>query len=313
MEVWEKIKTEATDNILDATVVTAALKAKGCFKNQVGGRMITERIKYATPTASVTGVAKGDVLGTGETETETEARWPMRMLAQHVQRSVDDDLACAGEHRIVDYVKKRLEEARESIAQVLETDLFRAADSTEAAHKHPQSLNDMVPAYADRATGTYGLIARSNSWWQCQYKAFTLPKEVELVNDMRNLWNTCGANLSYPDLLLTNQAIFEMYEMFGLDQTQIVKGTSGGLVDLGFQTIKFKGADLTWVGSSLISTDTIFMLNTRFIQYVKDPNGWFEMTPWKYIPTQLESLAHIVARGNLICTQPRRQGLLYTA
>ena len=52
-------------------------------------------------------------------------------------------------------------------------------------------------------------------------------------------------------------------------------------------------------------------LNTRWIDVVFDAGLWFSMTPWMYLPNQLERIARIVAAfPGVICSQLRRQGYL---
>lgn len=308
LQTWYEIRPDAIDNILNATVIWAALKDKGCFKDQVGGNTITRTLKYSTASTLVSPVQKGDTLPMGEVETETMAIWKWRYLAVPVQRSIIDDQQNSGKFRIKSYITQRMEEAREAMQQQYETDVFRAADTTEAAHKYIQSLNDVLVPYTSRATGTYGGVARSNTWWQNKYKAFTAPTETNLISDMKSLYNSVGNNQSYPDLIITSQTIFELYEDFALDQSQIVKSGTGPLADLGFETLKFKGQDMIWTPNC---DATVRMYNTRFIEVIKDPNLWFQMSEFKPVANQMERVAHIISTANIITTQPRRHGLLY--
>lgn len=308
VETWYEIRAEAADNILLATVIWAALKTAGCFTSQRGGKLIERTVKYGVGPATKD-VDKGDTLGMGEVETETAAFWTFRKSSVHIQRDLMTDRENAGKFRIKDYVAKRLKEARDSLTQQNELDV-EGTPHTDESGKKIQNLNDLLPSYANRATGTYGKVARSNTWWQSLYKQFT-DVNVTLVDDMRNLYNTVGANMEFPNLIITTQTLFELYEQYGLEQSQIVKDDSGSqMVDLGFEMLRFKGKRMIW--SPNVTAGTMQFLNTNHIEVVYDPAMWFAMTEWKPIYNQMERLAHILIAWNIITDQPRRHGLLYT-
>lgn len=306
---WYDIKTMAIDNILDGTPVWAALKDAGCFKTQRGGIFITETIRHGEETA--TAVKKGTVLPQGEPELETMARWTWKYCASHVQRSIFDDQQNAGPSKIKDYVQVRMGAAREAITQKYEANAFGTHVSDEVTDEI-QSLNDVVAPQSGYTAGTYGAISRSNSWWQSKYKQFTTPVAVNLLDDMKNLYNTISNNQEPPNLLICDQDTFEIYEQFALDQSQLIKETDTRLADLGYDVLRFKGKRMIWTNNVQISsTRQMLMLNTNYIKVIYDPAMWFDMTNWKDIPLQGDRIAHIVSAMNIISNQLRRHGRLY--
>jgi hypothetical protein len=312
LHTWYEIRPEAIDNILDATVVSAALREKGCFKTQSGGRYIERTIKYGKEAAA--SVVKGDIFPQGETELETAAMWKWKYIISHVQRSIFDDQINNGPSKIKDLVNTRITAARDALTEKLETDLLGTYSATaETTDKTVQGLNELIPPYASRAAATYGLIARSNSWWVPNYKALTANPEVNLLSDMKNLYNTCTKGIAAPNLIITDQTLFELYEDFALDISQIVKDENTHLADLGFDVLRFKGKPLVWTDSVKITYSMMLFLNTDFIEVVYDPRMWFAMGSWKDIPLQGERIAHILSAMNVIGTQPRRHGRLYAS
>lgn len=322
---WYEIRPEAIDNVLLATVIWAMLKEKKRFVGQTGSDLITRTIRYGVgPT--VEAISKGDLLPMGTVETTTQARWGFRYLAVPVQRDMITDVENSGKFKIRDYVTKRLGEARDSLEQTLETDVVRTADTTEAAHKHPQSLLDIVPPYANATQGTYGGIARpsaytqigagngvfapsaGNTFWGPKYKQMTSPTEVNLVSDMKVLWNSITNNQKAPNMIVSDQLTYELYEEFAVDKSQIVKNDVGMLADLGFETLEFKGAP--WIWTPNFANNELCMYDLMSIEVVYRPNLWFEMTDWKSMPNQLERIAHILTSLNIITDQPRRHGRL---
>ena len=308
VHTWYEIRPTAIDNILNATPVMAALRSMGCFKSQVGGEYITRTIRYGIKTA--TAIRKGSVLAQGEDPIETMARWTWRYFASHVQRSLIDDQKNAGTAKIKSLVETKTAAARDALTQKMEGQ-FLAAEVTDETGDEFQGLNDIIPAFANRATGTFGALARSNAWWVPKYKATTAPIPVNLLDDMKNLYNTIGDNIEPPNLIIFDQGLFETYEDYALDASQIIKDAATKLADLGFTVLRFKGVPIIWT-SNMTANNGLF-LNTKYIDVVYDPNVWFDSTGWKPIPLQLERIMHIINTMNTVCSSLRRQGRLYTA
>jgi hypothetical protein len=187
-----------------------------------------------------------------------------------------------------------------------------------------QGFNEMIqPAsnsYSSATTGTYGGVARptafsgdapstGNTWWSPKYKTWTSPREINLESDMRNLYNTISDNIAPPNLIVTTQTLYELYEEYASDRSQIVKGTDTGLANLGFDQLYFKGKPLIW--SPNMTTDNILMLNTDYVELVYDPTLWFQLGDWvSEIGTERRQ-ASILCAGNLISDQLRRHGRLH--
>jgi len=317
---WYEIQKKAVDNILEANVISAALKAAGCFKKQSGERYIERTIRYGTKTAIA--VAKGDTLPVGEDEIETAGHWKWKYLAAHIQRSLQDDQQNAGAGKIKSLVQVKTEAARDALDTKYEGSLIAAVDTgggTELrAARDPYSLLNMLPggSYYNQAPGsyTYGDVdtGTGNAWWQGQYATAVNPALMNLEDQMRTLFNDCsGGSGDFPDLIITNQTLFEIYE--DLAGTKIQRTTSVGsrVADLGYDVLRYKGANVIWTPHADWPSGTMMMLNTKWIDVVYDPALWFSMTPWMFLPNQLERIARIVSTfTGPICYQLRRQGRL---
>lgn len=211
----------------------------------------------------------------------------------------------------------------ETLRQQYERDLLRAAVTDESG-KEIQGLHDMIPPVASRATGTYGGIARpttfssdvatvGNTWWTPKYAQLTANPDVNLLSDMKHFKNTVENQQETVDGLLTTQTLYETYEEFGLDASQIVGNQK--LLDLGFTTLKFKGADMFW--SANVTSGDMMFLTSKFIRVVYDPMIWFAMGPWKEPHNQVERICHILCTMNIVPGPKARaslryHGLLYT-
>lgn len=350
---WYDIRAEAIDNILDATVVSAALRDAGCFKTQVGERLITRTIRYGKKTAE--GFGKGSVLPSDEEPLETMAWWPWAYFTVPVTRSLIDDQQNAGAGKIKDYVSMRLEAAREGLTEGIE-DILMAKDmhfdmyssttrSSDSQKKLPYSLFDYIPDlsvvnfWATSQTYAYGNIRREedsgNTWWQ--HKDFTDdvtvdlsarpnlldvkdgPVAITLYDDMTNAYNAATKGLESPNLIITTQELFENYDSFASSKDILIKDATTKLADLGYEVFRFKGKPLIWtagmenVGASTI-TKQLIMLNTNHFEIIYDPNLWFDMSDWRVPERQHERVAYISCAMQCIGTQPRRNArILWSA
>jgi hypothetical protein len=141
---------------------------------------------------------------------------------------------------------------------------------------------------------------------------------------MRNLYNTVGKGSGGPpDLILSTQNAFEAYEMALDEKTRYVNNTDGP-VTVGFDSVRFKGADIVWdemvpdiytgtrYDSDSYATETMGFFNTDFLEMVMDSQTDFITTPFMRPENQDAKVAQILAMGNNICTNRRKQGVLYS-
>lgn len=347
VNTWYEIRADVIDNILESTVFWLALKEFGCLKTQVGGEFITRTVGYGEK--SMQNIQKGSVLSQNEAPADTMGIWDWRYFAVDVNRSLVDDQKNAGKFRIKSYIARRLEMARNALVQDTEQQLFQYSAYANAP-VNMNGLYDIVAPYTAAAAGTRGAanasdtyatnssngkISRTNTWWRNWVGSSALGSDtvadkkiglnagfsINLVPDMRHAFNLIKNQQEKPNFILCSQDLYETYEDEVADKQQIVRSAFDmKAVDLGFETLTFKGSTMTY-SSNLEATgnnpsigNEMFMLNMSWIEFVYDPTVWFDMTEWKSTSNQLERVAYIVsACTGLITEQPRRHGYLYWA
>lgn len=341
VNTWYDIRAEVIDNVLDATILTAALKNYGCFTTQVGSDIITRTVGYGEK--STQRFDRGTVLTQEVKDLDTMAEWNWRFFTVDANRSLVDDAKNAGKYQIKSYVARRLEAARNALVQDLEKYLSQWGGAYNAP-KQPNGLYDIVPLYTaetaaaspftdtqnasdSQASGTSnGKISRANNFWKSWVSydtasatsaaqdalriagPTTAPYAMSLVPDLRHMFNKVRANQEAPNLILMDQNIYEAYEDEAQDKQQIVQSSfTKKAVDLGFDAFTYKGATMSytrWIGALHIA-----LLNMNHIEMVYNPNLWFDMGNWKETPNQFERVAYIVCMtSGIITAQPRRHG-----
>jgi hypothetical protein len=331
---WYEIRPQVTDNILESNVFSLALKEHGCMTPQVGGEYVTRTIGYGKATTQ--NFDKGSVLTQKVEKLDTLARWDWRYFLVDVNRTLIDDNKNSGPSKIKDYLVRRLGAAKDAISSDLETKLFQWGTYVAAPYNF-NGIYDICPnitaesavgagsASDTYATGTSnGNINRTNTWWRNFAAAdsqtenianrlmdLNVPYSLNLVPDMRHMFNTIQGIAGAPNFIIMDQAIFETYEDETSDKQQIVRTSfDSKAADLGFQTFTFKGATMAF-SSKLASTGHLFMLNLDHIEFVYNPNMWFDMTDWKETANQLEKVAYIACMtSGLITDQPRCHGVM---
>lgn len=335
VSTWYEIRPQVVDNVLEATVFTLALREYGCLKAQAGGEYgWTDTIGYGEK--STQRFKEGSTLEQQIEKLDTMAYLNWRFFCVDVNRSLIDDSKNMGKYQIKSYIARRLEAARNALVQDGETYLFQWG----AYYAAPEQMNgiyDIVPPDTAVTTGsdgsdsgTYatgtsnGNINRTNAWWRnwVAYDDATAsadnliagptnePYALNLVPDLDHMYNTISANQEPPNFIIAKQDIYEAYADEARDKMQIVRTAfNRKAADLGFETLTFRGATLTY--SSKITANYVLLLNMNHIVMNYHPNVWFEMTNWKETANQFERVAYIVCMTpGLATAQPRRHGVM---
>ena len=343
VNTWYEIRADVIDNILDATILTAALRNFNCLKPQVGSKIVTRTIGYGEK--STQRFDKGTVLEQSVPDLDTMAEWNWRYFTCDVNRTLVDDATNTGKFQIKSYVARRLEATRDACTQDLEK-YYNQWGAAYNAPKQPNGIYDIVPlATAEAAASDYdadtqnasdsygsgtsnGKIDRSNNWWKnwVMYSgasaadstkiagATNAPYALNLVPDMRHMFNKVRAQAQAPNFIYMNQDIYEAYEDEAEDKRQIVQSTfTKKAIDLGFDAYTFKGATMTYGSRFACSTAKlhVLMLNMNYVEMVYQPNVWFDLVGWKDTPNQFEKVNYMVCMTTgIITAQPRRHGAM---
>ena len=300
---WQNMKETAVDQIFDATPFWFWLKEHGGLESVAGGRYITEPLRYAK-SDKVKFIGRGGTVSLGDFEFLTIANYEWRYLVDSIVRFMVDEQKNRGRNRIINLMRSKLDNSRDSLVDQIETALFAA--QTGLAFN---GLQDLVAD--DPTTGTVGGInAATYTWWRSKTKdmvgsSFAVNGQAE----MRTLLNNCGNNIrnDSPNIILSGQTPYERYEDSVQEQKRIVNKKLG---DAGFTNVEFKGIPMVW--SPACANTRIYMLNTKFLKFSYDPMLNFDMTEWKPIPDQVnDRAAQIVLAGNLLTSRRRVHGVIF--
>ena len=132
---------------------------------------------------------------------------------------------------------------------------------------------------------------------------------------LKRLYNYCSRGTGgSPDLGIMDQVSFEIYEN-ALDQS--VRYMNTKMADMGFDTVKLRGATLIWdevvpdmfTGTAAITVGTIFLINTKFYELFIDSETDIVTTPFVEPENQTAKTAKILFMGNTGVSNMRKHGM----
>ena len=320
------IRKRMADNVFKANPLAAWLLMSGRVETASGGKRIDEPLIYDTNN-TVQAYRGYDRLNVSPTEELTLAQFTWRQAAASVSLSgLEYDVENAGEAQVFDLLKAKIKVADMSMRQWLAEKLMANA-TTKDSVKDFLGLDELIEDVAGASQSTVGGINRAvETWWRSQYLA-TSPLSVsttELARNMRTFYNTCTKQLGQPDLILTDQVLFERYENDNVDKLRM---TDTKLMDVGFQNLKFKNATMMWdeniqdgtgitsgVGtphtSAAGNTHLMYFINSNYMRIVLHPRRNFVMTPFVVPYDQDAKVAQILLAGNMTINNSRFQGVM---
>jgi hypothetical protein len=148
----------------------------------------------------------------------------------------------------------------------------------------------------------------SNDTGAISFDAFTSTTNgvSQGVRVMTQMYGACTVDSDQPDLIVTTQVIYDAYE----SSLQGNKRFDGDAVlgDAGFQSLRFKGASV--VVDSHCPDGQMYFLNTKYLDYKVHSKRNFAFEDFKAMESIDAMQARIFWMGQLVCTNPRMQGML---
>lgn len=110
-----------------------------------------------------------------------------------------------------------------------------------------------------------------------------------------------------PDFLLTTQAVIEYYERSQSPQMRyMIQGGNAPLADAGFDSLKYKGAIVTW--DPQCTSGVMYLLRSANLALVVHSAAEFKTTDYVKPSAQDARVAQIIWSGNLTTNNRRKLG-----
>jgi len=184
------------------------------------------------------------------------------------------------------------------------------------------NIDNCVIGY-NRSLG--GVDSDSNSWFESKFASFaadgtpitsnadfgdliTVENGVSAITKrMTRLYGSLTIGNDQPDLIICPQVIYDAYET-GLQANKRFESADAGLGNAGFSTLRFKNAAV--VADSHCPDGTMLMLNTKYLDFKVHSKRNFSFQDFQKPINQDARTAKIFWMGQLVCTNPRMQGMI---
>ena len=186
----------------------------------------------------------------------------------------------------------------------------------------PGNIDNCIIGY-NRSLG--GVNSDSYGWWNAKFTSFandsgtdtTRATFAELTSTtngvaaisarMTRMYGALTIGNDQPDLIICSQNIFDAYES-SLQANKRFVADEAGLGAAGFTTLRFKNAAV--VADSHCPAGTMLMLNTKYLDFKTHSKRNFSFQDFQKPINQDARTAKIFWMGQLVCTNPRMQGMI---
>jgi len=258
---------ELSDNLTVNCALLYMLKERGNIRLLDGGEEIYETLIYGTNT-NAGWYSGADTLPVSNPQLLTSAVYQWKQLACPVVFTGDEKLKNSGRARVFDLVKSKIEASQATLNNLMHTAIY--SDGTGDGGKQLTGLDAAAPT--DPTTGTYGGINRADFafWRPKKHDPASTPTKDTILLETSTLYNQMVRGTDQPDLIAYGSTLYSTFESA---LNPLLQLTPGKLAQAGFQTIRYRNAEVLLENSSLAATDGFFV-NTKYVKLVahKDRN-----------------------------------------
>ena len=295
---------QIADNVTKNNAATAYLNRRGNRKTFSGGSTILQEISFAE-NANGGWYSGYDLLPVAAQDVITAAEFAIKQLACPVVMSGLEQLQNAGREQMIDLIEARINVAEATMANLQSQGVY--SDGTTYGGK---TLTGLDAAVAITPTNTYGGIDRGTwTFWKNKVLSGNAETAATIQGRMNALWSQLVRGSDQPDLIVADNTMWGFYVASLQAQQRFTSPETG---DLGFNTIKYMGADVVLDGGigGFATAKTMYFLNTKYL-FLR-PHSQRDMVPLspnrRYAINQDAEVQILAWAGNLTSSGPQFQG-----
>ena len=243
----------------------------------------------------------------------------------------------SGDSQVLSVLKAKLRNAEKSLKDLFGDALWNTGDVSGGS---PDYKNHTALAYVDNSGtagdgdghictssvghATGGITSTSGGaadYWMCQSGTWTNASgnltiadlyadadstgTAQIIRDMTDMYGKCTVDADQPDLIVTTQALADVYESALMAKKRFVNVDSAVG---GFTGLQFKNAVV--VVDSHVPAGHMYFLNSNYLDYKVHGSRNFMFEGFKTRETVDGQIARIFWMGQFVCTNPRMIGVL---
>lgn len=304
-------RSDILDNVSNNNAFLQRLMKKGMKRTESGGLTLAQPLEYAE-NSTYQRYSGYDTLNIGASDVLSAAEFPWRQIALNITASGQELRINSGKERIINLVKSRMKNAIRTFKNNFSFDVY--GDGT-----LPNQIGGLQLLIADNGQGTVGGInAATWTFWRNKVQSAAAPMQGGgaivpsgatgvMESLMLPLWMAQTRGDDKPDLILSSNEYFAFYET---SQVSIKRYTQADTAKGGFQSLKYKSADVIFDGGSGIPAAHMYFLNTDYIHLVVHKDADLEINEEMKPYNQDAVVIPILWMGNLTIGNRALQGVL---
>lgn len=304
---FRKHRKEIKDNISNRNALYKYIVKKGNYTSEDGGLTIATPLDYAE-NSTYQRYSDWDTLNIQASDVISAAEYQWRQIAINVVASGRELRINSGESKIIKLATSRIKNAKRTFANNFSTDLYSDGTAT-------NQINGLQALISDTpASGTVGGINAANfSFWQNQEfdasdNSVTVSATTIENSCMLPLWLGLDRGPDdAPDLIVMDNTYYQYFET---SQVSIKRYSSSTNANGGFQTLKYKGADVMFDGNSGIPSTRAYFINTEYLGLCVHRDADMEIMEEQRPINQDGVVIPILWMGNMTCSNRNQQGVL---
>lgn len=305
-------RKEIADNVSKHNALFRRLTEKGRIRMEDGGLTIAVPLDYAS-NATYQRYSGFDPLNVSASDVISAAEFNWKQIAVNVVASGLELRSNAGETRIINLVKARVNNAIRTFRNGLSADLYSDGTAT-------NQINGLQALVADAGTGIVGGINSTTfTFWKnivqsaaspLQGGSAITPSATTIESLMLPAYIKTTRGQDMPDLIVMSD---DYYTFFEQSQTSIKRYSSDSgptTGTAGFTGLKYKGADVFFDSSGGIPSAHAYMLNTDYLEIVAHRDAWLTEVPELRAINQDAVVMPIITQCNLVVSNRSLQAVI---
>lgn len=295
----QKIRPKFQDQVFVGVPFWDWLNKSGRKEMVSGGTHIVEPVTHSANTTprSFTGY---DAIDLTPQDNDTTAQFEAREYDASVVISRRQLTMNAGKEQIINLFTSKLDNSRSALIDKLNADVFAVQSGT--------NLDGLQTLVSDAANTTGTIAESTNAWWAPQRDTTALTAAT-FKDALLNLYNDASrVKRGFPDLILTTQAIWEIYHGLVEDQGQFVLADDNPAAGFGRKALNFMGVPLVWDADC--PAGHVYLLNSSTLKLRVYHDSDFELGPIKEPIDQHAFARSFYWMGNLTILERRANAVM---
>ena len=299
---------QLADVVSNNNALLKRLQEKGHSRNISGGSKIVEELEYGQ--GDMTWYSGYDTIEYTPKQLFTAAEYSLKLCAVPVAISGEDMLKNSGHFQMMDLFEKRIENAVKTTSNKMAEAVY--GDGTSAGGKAIGGLKLLIADAPE--TGVVGGIDRStvgNEFWRNKSTTVANPLTADTIRPaMDKMYMSLNRGTDKPDLIVTGN---DLYALFEQSLTAQQRFTDSKLAEAGFETLRFKGADVVCVAGQggCCPEDKMYFLNTNYLYLRSHQDRNMKVIGGERMSVNQDAIYKIIGwAGNMTMSNAALQGVL---